>query len=348
LDIRLAPLVMIEPVLPMTTTKSPQPSLIVHELTDFDHFRHVFGAWSGQFQQISRGRFRGTAAIYAGLCIRAFRAETNQAIYTRGLDQKDLVTVIPITAANENTSWRGRKLAKGNLLIKGPDIEYYNQTARNTVINALLVPLETFTTVAGSLADAMVGHKCSRSIAFRPSVEAMQKFQTSLDALMTLPGAINRCDAEVMEQACLDTLSMCLSCSESDIKTLGVNRLELINAALDLMIERFEGGLKSEDFCAALQVNDRMLRRAFKQAFGLGPIAIYRQLRLNRLRHELKSARGSGQTVAALANRCGFRRLGALAAEYKILFDELPSETLGVRGHIGIQRAIRQEPATYE
>jgi AraC family ethanolamine operon transcriptional activator len=149
-----------------------------------------------------------------------------------------------------------------------------------------------------------------------------------------------------MERACLDNLSMCLLCSDTDMKKLGVKRLELIDAALDLMNERFEGRLKSEDFCAALQVNDRMLRRVFKQAFGMGPMAIYRQLRLNRLRHELKSARGSGHTVAALANRCGFRRLGALAAEYQTLFGELPSETLGVRGHVGIQRAMRQEPAT--
>jgi AraC-like DNA-binding protein len=330
----------------MTTTRSPQPSLIVRELKDFDDFRDLFGAWGGQFQQISRGRFRGTAAIYAGLYVRAFRAETNQAIFTRGLDQTDLVTVIPITAGNENTSWRGRQLAKGNLLIKGPDVEYYNQTTRNTVIDALLVPLDTFTTMAGSFTDAIVGHKCSSSIAFRPSGEVMRKFRASLDALLTSPGSANRYDAEVMERACLDNLSMCLLCSDTDMKKLGVKRLELIDAALDLMNERFEGRLKSEDFCAALQVNDRMLRRVFKQAFGMGPMAIYRQLRLNRLRHELKSARGSGQTVAALANRCGFRRLGALAAEYQTLFGELPSETLGVRGHVGIQRAMRQEPAT--
>jgi len=330
----------------MTTSRSPQPSLIVRELKDFDDFRDLLGAWGGQFQQISRGRFRGTAAIYAGLYVRAFRAETNQAIFTRGLDQTDLVTVIPITASNENTSWRGRQLAKGNLLIKGPDVEYYNQTARKTVIDALLVPLDTFTTMAGSFTDAIVGHKCSSSIAFRPSGEVMRKFRASLDALLTSPGPANRYDAEVMERACLDNLSMGLLCSDTDMKKLGIKRLELIDAALDLMNERFEGRLKSEDFCAALQVNDRMLRRVFKQAFGMGPMAIYRQLRLNRLRHELKSARGSCQTVAALANRCGFRRLGALAAEYQTLFGELPSETLGVRGHVGIQRAMRQEPAT--
>ena len=95
------------------------PSLMVRQLTDFEEFRHLFGTWGGRFQQTSRGRFSGTAAVYAGLSVRAFLAETNQAIFTRGLDRTDLVTVIPITEANETTSWRGRQLARGHLLIKG-------------------------------------------------------------------------------------------------------------------------------------------------------------------------------------------------------------------------------------
>ena len=74
-----------------------------------------------------------------------------------------------------------------------------------------------------------------------------------------------------------------------------------------------------------------MLRWVFKQTFGMGPMAMYRLMRLNLLRHELKSARGGDQTVATLADRYGFRRLGALAEEYQTDFGELPSETLGVR-----------------
>jgi hypothetical protein len=118
------------------------PKLSVRELSDFENFRLVFGQWGGQFQQISRGHFRGQARIYGGVTVRAFQAETNQAIFTRGLDRSNLATVIPITSANEKTLWRGRRLKVGQLLVKGPDVEYYNQTMRNTLITALLVPVE--------------------------------------------------------------------------------------------------------------------------------------------------------------------------------------------------------------
>jgi len=329
----------------METDKLHPPTLMVHQLRDFEEFRHLFGTWGGRFQHTSRGRFSGTAAVYAGLRVRAFLAETNQAIFTRGLDRSDLVTVIPITEANETTSWRGRQLTRGHLLIKGPDVEYYNQTSRGTVIKALLVPQHSFTQMVGPIADVMVGRKSSTSIALQPPDEAMQRFQASLEALLTSPGPTHRAEAEIMERACLDDLSICLLSNDPDrrMKKLGAKRLGLIDRALDIMNERIECGLKAEELSITMQVDERILRRVFKQAFGMGSMAMYRLLRLNRLRHELKAARGGDQTVAALAQRYGFKRLGALAAEYQIQFGELPSETLGVRGQLGIQRAVREE-----
>ena len=163
------------------------PFLTVHKLTDFEHFRHLFEAWGGRFQQTSRGRFSGTAVIYQGMSVRAFQAETNQAIFTRGQDQAEMVTVIPITRANESTSWRGRELTRGHLLVKGPDVEYYNQTSRNTIIQALLIPLQIFTQMVGPPAGIMTGRKSLTSIAIQPSGGAMRRFQDSLDTLLNLP-----------------------------------------------------------------------------------------------------------------------------------------------------------------
>jgi len=309
------------------------PSLTVHKLTDFEQFRHLFQAWGGRFQQTSRGRFSGTAVIYQGMSVRAFQAETNQAIFTRGQDQAEMVTVIPITRANESTSWRGRELTRGHLLVKGPDVEYYNQTSRNTIIQALLVPLQIFTQMVGPLAGIMTGRKSLTSIAIQPSGGAMRRFQDSLDTLLTSLDPMNPDKAVFTEQKCLDDLSICLLSRDADrrIKELGAKRLQLIDQALDIMNERIHKELRAQDICAKLQVNDRMLRRVFKQSFGMGPMAMYRLMRLNLLRHELKSARGGDQTVATLADRYSFRRLGALAEEYQTHFGELPSETLGVR-----------------
>jgi AraC family ethanolamine operon transcriptional activator len=309
------------------------PSITVHELTDFEDFSCLFGAWGGRFQQTSRGRFKGSAITYQGKRVSAFRAETNQAIFTRGLDNTEMVTVIPITEANETTSWRGREITRGHLLVKGPYIEYYNQTSRNTVINALLVPLQVFTQIVGPQADIMVGHKSPTSIAFQPSGGAMRRLQDSLNELLNSSNPLQHDNAELLEKKCLDDLSACLVSDDGKRhkKDLGATRLKLIDQAVNIMNESVQKGLSNELLCDALQINERTLRRIFKHAFGMGPMALYRLIRLNRLRQDLKSARDESLTVAMLAHRYNFKRLGALAKEYQILFGEFPSETLKVK-----------------
>ena len=169
-----------------------------------------------------------------------------------------MVTVIPITKANETTSWRGRVLTRGHILVKGPDVEYYNQTSRNTIIQALLVPLQTFTQMVGPLAGIMTGRKSLTSIAIQPSGGAMWRFQNSLDTLLSSLDPVHPDKAEFTEKKCLYDLSVCLLSGDADkrIKELGAKRLQLIDQALDIMNERIHKELKTEDICANLQVND--------------------------------------------------------------------------------------------
>jgi AraC family ethanolamine operon transcriptional activator len=97
------------------------------------------------------------------------------------------------------------------------------------------------------------------------------------------------------------------------------------------------------DLCRELGVADRVLRRAFLETCGMGPMAYLRVIRLHGVRAALRSSRGSGATVAGVAEDWGFRRLGTFAAEYHRLFGERPSETLGVRGWAGVQSMSGQD-----
>jgi AraC-like DNA-binding protein len=56
-------------------------------------------------------------------------------------------------------------------------------------------------------------------------------------------------------------------------------------------------------------------------------MAYFKASRLNAVRQELKAA-PAGTTVREIAKRWGFRHTGEFAADYRRLFDELPSQTL--------------------
>jgi AraC family ethanolamine operon transcriptional activator len=81
------------------------------------------------------------------------------------------------------------------------------------------------------------------------------------------------------------------------------------------------------ELCAAVGAPERTLHKAFREYFGLPPVAYLRARRLHHARHQLLE-RGRATTVTATATDWGFDHLGEFAMAYRRLFGEAPSETL--------------------
>jgi AraC family ethanolamine operon transcriptional activator len=82
------------------------------------------------------------------------------------------------------------------------------------------------------------------------------------------------------------------------------------------------------EICAAIDVSERTLEYAFREQFGLGPLAYYKARRLNAVREQLKRAKPEATAIHAVACRWGFRHTGGFAADYRRQFGELPSQTV--------------------
>jgi len=86
--------------------------------------------------------------------------------------------------------------------------------------------------------------------------------------------------------------------------------------------------VRIEDVCAAVHASRPALHRSFRAALGTSPMAYLKSLRLSAARKDLERARRD-TTVAEVAMRWGFFRLGCFSADYRAMFGEKPSETLG-------------------
>ena len=82
------------------------------------------------------------------------------------------------------------------------------------------------------------------------------------------------------------------------------------------------------DLASELGVSRRTLERAFHETLGISPYKFTRLHRFNRLRRDLRTARGRETSVTQLLTDWGFTELGRTAVEYKSLFGESPSTTL--------------------
>ena len=81
--------------------------------------------------------------------------------------------------------------------------------------------------------------------------------------------------------------------------------------------------------CSLADCSQSTLEHAFRKRFGTTPKSYVKCVRLARLREDLlRSSRAEGTTIIELAGVYGFWHMGQLAADYRRIYGELPSDTL--------------------
>lgn len=106
--------------------------------------------------------------------------------------------------------------------------------------------------------------------------------------------------------------------------------------------------VRIEDVCSAVHASRPALHRSFRATLGMSPMAYLKSLRLSAARRDLKTAR-RGTTVAEIATKWGFFRLGHFSGDYRAMFGELPSETLGrARGRSAVDARSRLDAAVLD
>lgn len=82
------------------------------------------------------------------------------------------------------------------------------------------------------------------------------------------------------------------------------------------------------ELCEVSGVSWRTLDYAFKDRFGVSPKKYLTVLRLNSAHQDLLASRPGESKVGRVSARWGFWHMSRFARDYRLLFGELPSETL--------------------
>ncbi len=86
--------------------------------------------------------------------------------------------------------------------------------------------------------------------------------------------------------------------------------------------------IRMTELCSIAQVSERTLQNHFKRELGITPMAYLAAQRLHGVHRELWRADPSTTGITDVANHWGFWHMGQFAADYRLLFGELPSATL--------------------
>jgi AraC family ethanolamine operon transcriptional activator len=113
-----------------------------------------------------------------------------------------------------------------------------------------------------------------------------------------------------------------------DLSLRSPRRFDLVKQAEEYMRSHLEAPITLMSLCKALHISERPLNYGFQEVFGVSPMAYLKTLRLQAVRTQLQQANPDTTAIAEIANRFGFQSLGHFSRDYKIMFGELPSETL--------------------
>jgi AraC family ethanolamine operon transcriptional activator len=314
---------------PTRANRSVRPTTI--RVADFDSLSQLFSSWEGTFEQLSCGRFEGTLQVARGQLLHAHIGIGNQAIRVRGRERPGEHTLTLVLPESAGCVWQGRRLESGRLVVKSGDVEVDHLTSRRATNLSLTVSDDVLREAARAVTRTDPGSISWAAV--YPTPELFRRLESRLrQFLFGTEGASFLCSLEAhqLEQACL------AATVEAVVPVPDSRRADLPSAARGALVLRAEALMRARlrlpvgeiDLCAELGVSGRTLRLAFRERFGLGPMAYYQTLRLNAARTALKAADPYSVSVARIARDLGFSHPGKFSGYYRRLFGEVPSATV--------------------
>ena len=102
----------------------------------------------------------------------------------------------------------------------------------------------------------------------------------------------------------------------------------LVNRTLDAIEASLEPMLPVSELIRITGVSERSLRAGFRKYLGISPTRYMQLSALSRARRRLTASKPDETNVAEVATDLGLWDLGRFASRYRVLFGELPSQTL--------------------
>lgn len=309
--------------------------VVTHESQDVDDQAQALAGWEQSYEQLGCGRFRGSAwqlVMRDGVFL---RETTNRQLRERIMPPRNhLVLAVPL-AVEPGSMFAGRPLQRETLMVLGSQTEY-------DVVSAGELDLIGLTVDRAMLADKLAPAKlewlerkvgeCNVEL---PAETAAAIRHMLLAVCSDVGQALGGLDDPAQEATLLaSTLTHAVILAMAAERDSGAStiprradtRLKVVKRAVEFMRANLQADIGVPEICGAAFASRRTLQYCFEEFLHTTPQAYLRALRLNEARRALKAR--SQPPITELANTLGFASASHFTRHYKLMFDELPSETL--------------------
>ncbi|HEY4934630.1 MAG TPA: AraC family transcriptional regulator [Terriglobales bacterium] len=242
------------------------------------------------------------------------------------------VSIFIPTESSMGVSGNGHRLGESSLMINQPGDEFCIANDSSRPWFSVYIPYET---LAGASGDGTTPVPLMHGFLQVP-LARIQRFRSVIGQFgEAVHGAATDFESaaaqRAAEQKLVPEIRNLLAVSQEVEPTLGrhaVPREQIIRRSIDF-VEQHDGEyLSVEQLASAAGVSERTVRDAFQQFFGVAPVRYLNRRTLHQVRKALKDADPSVATITNIAAQFGVWQLGRFARDYRLIFDELPSDTL--------------------
>lgn len=232
----------------------------------------------------------------------------------------------------------GADYSAGHMAFFPPGTVLDASSSGGSVDAILTVPVEEFHAALATYFPELPERILRRGCAMRvgPAEGAcLRGLLTLIDSLIRTHGKhpIGAGDCCEFKRALLPAFLTALRSGSSAIipqpKLRVARRDQRLRDARDFIHDHQREPIQTEDLCAALGLSERGIQNLFHDLVGISPATFLRHQRLHSVHRRLLQIDPAPGKVKEVALEAGFWHLGHFSHNYRVLFGEKPSDTLG-------------------
>ncbi|WP_441281078.1 helix-turn-helix domain-containing protein [Tardiphaga sp. 862_B3_N1_1] len=301
------------------------------QLTNFEELASTVKGASSEVIQLDPGRVSG---FISNLTIDGLPVNVGSfsvGVRTRGVLSPDQTTIGMLTSTDGRVVHWSRDMAVGDVLVTPPGVEYggrYFGGASVLTISLSNSGIRSFFAQEPRLCDLESWKKIHlRGV---PDSSFIPRLLDILRQPMTMHSGLTDDAIAFWRRAIIEMMTLPVV-RNAAAETLGplASALKIVREVEDYVDRNSLKPIHISEVCNSLKVSRRSLHRAFLETFGMGPVTFLRRKRLCSVHTTLLEADPRLTTIADVAMQFGFINLGRFAGDYREMFGEYPSHTLG-------------------
>ncbi len=314
-------------------------TVLSHQSEDIDDQAKSLKGWEQSYEQLGRGRFSGSVwqlEMRGGVLLREAGNRQHRQHFVPPRGQ----VVLAMSLADEPGSvFNGRPVGRDSLvvfdsraqheLIFAGDNELIVLGVDSAVLETALAP-DKLEWLERKSSECLVDLPPEAAAAVRYMLlAACDVGEQGLEQLNDL-----KQELELLSSTFTHAVVLAMAAEQggllSTIPRRAETRLKVVKRAIEFMRSNLCEDIGVPEICAAAFASRRTLHYCFEEFMHATPQAYLRALRLNEARRALKAR--ADMPITELACSLGFATASHFTRHYKLMFDELPSQTLKLHG----------------